>query len=252
MAGKRSTPVVVGSKSFTESVVLGEVATLLLRGASVDAGHRRELGGTRILFNALQHGDIDVYAEYTGTLIHEILQGRQATSFAQIEAELRQLGIRMTRPLGFNNTYAIGMRPETAERLGIRTISDLKHHPELRLGLTNEFMDRGDGWPRRGSTWSSASSFRAACACGEPLGALDPMIRVDLQADLREIFARLSKTVVLVTHNLAEAAYFGDSVVLLRAGRIVQQGPLRQLIEQPAEPFVSEFVTAQRSKISWD
>ncbi len=86
----------------------------------------------------------------------------------------------------------------------------------------------------------------------EPLGALDPMIRFDLQADLREIFARLSKTVVLVTHNLAEAAYFGDSVVLLRAGRIVQQGPLRQLIEQPAEPFVSKFVTAQRSEISWD
>jgi osmoprotectant transport system ATP-binding protein len=86
----------------------------------------------------------------------------------------------------------------------------------------------------------------------EPLGALDPMIRIDLQADLREIFSSLSKTVVLVTHNLAEAAYFGDSVVLLRAGRIVQQGPLRQLIERPAEPFVSRFVTAQRSEISWD
>ncbi len=86
----------------------------------------------------------------------------------------------------------------------------------------------------------------------EPLGALDPMIRVDLQADLREIFSSLYKTVVLVTHNLADAAYFGDSVVLLRAGRIVQQGPLRQLIEKPAEPFVSRFVTAQRSEISWD
>ncbi len=86
----------------------------------------------------------------------------------------------------------------------------------------------------------------------EPLAALDPMIRVDLQADLREIFSSLSKTVVLVTHNLAEAAYFGDSVVLLRAGRIVQQGPLRQLIEKPAEPFVSRFVTAQRNEISWD
>ena len=86
----------------------------------------------------------------------------------------------------------------------------------------------------------------------EPLGALDPMIRIDLQADLRGIFSSLSKTVVIVTHNLAEAAYFGDSVVLLRAGRIAQQGPLRQLIEQPAEPFVSRFVTAQRSEISWD
>ncbi len=80
----------------------------------------------------------------------------------------------------------------------------------------------------------------------EPLGALDPMIRAELQSDLRGIFSRLSKTVVFVTHNLAEAATFGDRVVLLRSGRIVQQGPLKQLLEQPAEPFVSRFVTAQR------
>lgn len=140
-------PVVVGSKSFTESVVLGEVATLLLRQAGIDAQHRRELGGTRILFNALQHGDIDLYAEYTGTLLHEILEDLELTTLEQIEAELHGRGLRMTRPLGFNNTYAIGMRPETAEPLGIRTISDLRDHPDLRLGLTNEFMDRGDGWP---------------------------------------------------------------------------------------------------------
>ena len=83
----------------------------------------------------------------------------------------------------------------------------------------------------------------------EPLGALDPMIRVELQADLREIFTRLSKTVVLVTHNLAEAAYFGNHVVLLRDGRIVQQGPFETLIERPADTFVERFVTAQRCEI---
>jgi len=139
--------IVVGSKSFTESVVLGELATLLLRGSGVDAEHRAELGGTRVLFAALEHGDIDVYAEYTGTLVQEILADRELSSYEQIEAALAKRGIGITRPLGFNNSYAIGMRPETAERLNIRNISDLRDHPRLRLGLTNEFMDRGDGWP---------------------------------------------------------------------------------------------------------
>jgi osmoprotectant transport system ATP-binding protein len=83
----------------------------------------------------------------------------------------------------------------------------------------------------------------------EPLGALDPLIRADLQQDLREIFTRLSKTVVLVTHDLAEAAYFGGDIVLLRDGRIVQQGPLAELIESPATPFVTRFINAQRRPI---
>jgi osmoprotectant transport system ATP-binding protein len=81
----------------------------------------------------------------------------------------------------------------------------------------------------------------------EPLGALDPMIRADLQADLREIFRELGKTVVMVTHDIAEAAYFADRVVLLRHGRVVQQGSLVDLVEAPAEEFVAEFVRAQRS-----
>ena len=80
----------------------------------------------------------------------------------------------------------------------------------------------------------------------EPLGALDPMIRFDLQRELKSIFGRLGKTVLLVTHDLAEAAFLGDRLVLLRDGHIVQQGSLRQLVEQPAEPFVERFVGAQR------
>jgi osmoprotectant transport system ATP-binding protein len=83
----------------------------------------------------------------------------------------------------------------------------------------------------------------------EPLGSLDPMIRSDLQADLRDIFQRLAKTVVLVTHDLGEAGYFGDQIVLLRAGRIVQQGKLVDLVRHPAEPFVTRFINAQRSPL---
>ena len=83
----------------------------------------------------------------------------------------------------------------------------------------------------------------------EPLGALDPMVRASLQTELKEIFSRLGKTVILVTHDMAEAGYIGDSIVLMREGQIVQQGTLDDLRERPADGFVSEFITAQRSLV---
>jgi osmoprotectant transport system ATP-binding protein len=83
----------------------------------------------------------------------------------------------------------------------------------------------------------------------EPLGALDPLIRRGLQDDLREIFHKLSKTIVLVTHDMHEAAFFGDLIVLMRGGRIVQQGTIAVLLEHPADPFVTEFIRAQRSEL---
>ena len=90
----------------------------------------------------------------------------------------------------------------------------------------------------------------AALLLDEPLGALDPLVRSELQEDLRRIFRSLGKTVVLVTHDLAEAAFFADRIVLLRGGRIVQQGTLQQLWQAPAEPFVREFIQAQRRTLT--
>ena len=83
----------------------------------------------------------------------------------------------------------------------------------------------------------------------EPLAALDPMVRFDLQRDLKQIFQSLGKTVVLVTHDLAEAGYFGDVLVLLRGGRVVQQGCLEELVRAPADPFVTRFINAQRTPL---
>ena len=80
----------------------------------------------------------------------------------------------------------------------------------------------------------------------EPLGALDPLVRASLQKDLKEIFARLSQTVLFVTHDLAEASYFADEIVLMNEGRIIQKGTITDLREKPADPFVSEFINAQR------
>jgi osmoprotectant transport system ATP-binding protein len=83
----------------------------------------------------------------------------------------------------------------------------------------------------------------------EPLGALDPLIRSDLQADLKQIFQALQTTVVLVTHDLGEAGFLGDNLVLMQDGRLVQQGTLSNLIQEPAGPFVTRFVNSQRTDI---
>ena len=80
----------------------------------------------------------------------------------------------------------------------------------------------------------------------EPMGALDPMIRFELQEELREIFRTLGKTVVMVTHDIGEAGFFGDEIVLLRDGAIVQKGTIDDLIARPADPFVEKFIRAQR------
>jgi osmoprotectant transport system permease protein len=143
----QSPPLRVGSKKFTESVVLGEIIAQLARSTGAPAEHLQEMGGTRILWNALIEGEIDVYPEYTGTIAQEILSGEKVDDVEAMRRALAKRDILVSAPLGFNNTYAIGMREEVAARLGIEKISDLRAHPELRFGFSNEFMDRGDGWP---------------------------------------------------------------------------------------------------------
>jgi osmoprotectant transport system permease protein len=146
-AGALAGPVQVGSKKFTEGVILGEITTQLLEARGVGAAHRRELGGSRVLWSALLSGEIDVYPEYTGTLTQEILAGTAVNSTAALAAHLAARGIGMTASLGFDDSYVLGMRSEQARELGIRRISDLRRFPNLRLGLSNEFLERADGWP---------------------------------------------------------------------------------------------------------
>jgi osmoprotectant transport system permease protein len=141
-----SNPVTIGSKKFTESYVLGEIARRALNDAGVAAEHRQGMGGTIILWQALRGGQVDTYPEYTGTIAQEILKNGQQLSFQEIRDALEKSGVGMTEPLGFNNTYALVMQRSEAQRLGVRTISDLRTHPELKIGLTHEFLDRQDGW----------------------------------------------------------------------------------------------------------
>ncbi|GEJ58793.1 glycine betaine ABC transporter substrate-binding protein [Anaeromyxobacter diazotrophicus] len=137
----------VGSKKFTESVLLGDVATGLLAASGVAAVHRSALGGTRILWSALQRGDVDLYPEYTGTAWRELLGLPGPVDEAALRRALAARGVELTRSLGFEDSYAIAVRRDRAAALGLRSVSDLARHPELRLAFTNEFLDRGDGWP---------------------------------------------------------------------------------------------------------
>lgn len=139
--------ITVGSKNSTESVILGEMLSHLVQKSGNDTLHQQQLGGTRVLWNALLSGEIDAYPEYTGTLLQEILVAENLQTEEQLKQALVVRGLRMIGPLGFNNTYAIGMKDKLAKQLKLHKISDLRNHPKLNLGFGNEFMDRADGWP---------------------------------------------------------------------------------------------------------
>jgi osmoprotectant transport system substrate-binding protein/osmoprotectant transport system permease protein len=148
VAAPAGTPVTVGSKAFPESWVLAEALAQVIRSEGVaDVRHRNNLGGTEIVFQALRSGDVDVYPEYTGTILEVVLHGPRPLSIPEMREELKKQGLGMSEPIGFNDSYAIAVTREARERYGLRAISDLARHPEVKLGLTHEFLGRPDGWP---------------------------------------------------------------------------------------------------------
>lgn len=138
--------VTVGSKAFPESWILGDALARLAR-ESGPAVHRANMGGTDIVFDALRAGAVDVYPEYTGTISEVILKSSGRPGIADIRRALEPMGIGISAPLGFNDGYAIAVSAEAARRLGLRSLSDLRSHPEIRLGLSHEFLGRRDGYP---------------------------------------------------------------------------------------------------------
>ena len=138
----------VGSKRFTESYVLGEIVRQVAQTAGeATVTHRQGLGNTAIVLNALTTGAIDVYPEYTGTIAKEILKLDAVPGLDDLRARLAAIGLGVGVPLGFNNTYALALRGDDARAKRIARLSDLAAHPDLRLGLTQEFIGRADGWP---------------------------------------------------------------------------------------------------------
>ena len=139
----------VGSKRFTESYILAELIAQTAQAGGAKTQVRQGLGNTAIVYEALRSGQIDVYAEYTGTIAQELVQDPAAGhSLSALNAALRAKGLALTAsvPLGFNDGYALAMKREHAQALQISKLSDLARHPALKFGLSNEFLGRADGW----------------------------------------------------------------------------------------------------------
>lgn len=139
-------PIVVGSKNFSESYVLGEIVAQLLEHEGFSVERKLGLGGTKICYDALVAGDIDVYVEYTGTIAEAIKDIPEADE-ARLTAALAEDGVEMLPTFGFNNTYALAVSAAAAEARGLRRISDLVNHRDLRMALSHEVLERRDGWP---------------------------------------------------------------------------------------------------------
>ena len=216
----------VGSKRFTESYVLGEVVRQVLERQGIPAVHQQGLGNTGILERALETGAIDLYPEYTGTIVREILKREGNPTLDELNTWLAPRGLKVAVPLGFNDTYALAMREDRAAALGIRTISDLAKAPaDLRAGLSHEFLQRADGWP----------ALKAAYGLPlEPGSGLDHGLayeaiasgRVDL-IDVYSTDAKIGRYRLRVLDDDRQFFPRYEAVLLMRAA--VDPAPLRTL-----------------------
>jgi osmoprotectant transport system permease protein len=205
----------VGSKRFTESYILGELVAQSVRAAGAAASHRPGMGNTTILVAALRNDAIDVYPEYTGTIAREILKVDRDLSHAQMNALLAPLGLAASVPLGFQNTYAIGIAAAVAERKGIARVSDLGRHPDLRLGLSHEFLGRKDGWPGLATAYSLSSLTPTALDHGLAYEALAAG-RVD-GIDLYSTDAKIARSAIRVLDDDRRFFPRYDALLLHRA-----------------------------------
>jgi glycine betaine/choline ABC-type transport system substrate-binding protein len=178
-------PVVVASKNFTEQVILGEIVAALLESRGVAVDRRLNLGGTQLCHDAVRRGDCDVYVEYSGTALVDILKRPARSDRRRVTEDVRAayagLGLEVGEPLGFNNTFALVTTREKARALALERLSDIaRHAATLRVGLFGEFLERPDGLPGL----SRAYGFTLGTAPREmDLGLLYPALladRVDL------------------------------------------------------------------------
>ena len=136
----------IGTKNDTETPILGHVMAILARDAGATADVRL-VGGSGLIWTALTSGQIDAYVDYTGTLRGDTLKSLNLQSDDDLRKALAERGVGMSRPIGFNNTYGLGVARALADKLKLSKVSDLVAHPELRVGVSNEWAGRADGWP---------------------------------------------------------------------------------------------------------
>jgi osmoprotectant transport system permease protein len=229
-AASAAPPIIVGSKRFTESYILGEIVRQTLVAQGIAAEHRQGLGNTGILEQALASGAVDVYPEYIGTIVRELLKRPQVTgnpSLAELNEWLAPRGLKAAVPLGFNNTYALAMSEARAAELGIVRISDLLKPAAqgLRLGLSHEFLERGDGW----SALKAAYKLPQANSAGLDHGLAYDAIRAG-SVDLIDIYSTDAKVGRYRLRVLQDDLGFFpkyDAVLLMRSS--VDVRPLARL-----------------------
>jgi len=136
----------IGSKIFPESYILAEITAQILESRGIAVERKLGLGGTLIAFEALQTGSIDIYPEYTGTLSQAVLRQPKITA-VQLHAALADRDLAIGALFGFNNSYAIAISEDIAASRNITLVSELAEHPDLNIGFSLEFLNRGDGWP---------------------------------------------------------------------------------------------------------
>ncbi|MBW8831432.1 MAG: ABC transporter permease subunit [Burkholderiales bacterium] len=218
---------VVGSKRFTESYILGEIVRQTLEDAGVAAEHKQGLGNTGILEQALATGSVDIYPEYTGTIVRELLKKEGNPTLSELNAWLAPRGLKAAVPLGFNNTYALAMRESQAKALGMTRISDLlkPQAAPLRLGLSHEFLARADGWPALKAAYKLPMQAASGIDHGIAYDAIAAK-RVDV-IDIYATDAKVGRFALRVLQD--DLGFFPkyDAVLLMRGS--VDPAPLRRL-----------------------
>jgi osmoprotectant transport system permease protein len=221
MAQPTEKNIVVGSKRFTESYILGEILNLTLRDAGVQALHRQGLGNTAIVVQALITKQIDVYPEYTGTILREILKRPETqVSLSELNTWLKPQGLKVAIPLGFNNTYALAMRADKAKALGLKSISDIanlttEQQSMLRITLSPEFKTRSDGWPTLVQTYNLKVNSGKVLEHGL---AYDALARGD--ADIVDAYstdAAIARKGLILLEDDRQAFPRYDAILLMRS-----------------------------------
>jgi osmoprotectant transport system permease protein len=222
LAADDAPSLVVGSKRFTESYILGEIVAQTAAAGGVAATHRQGLGNTAVVFEALKAGAIDVYPEYTGTIDAEILKTGSTTDLASMNRLLAPMGLGVAVPLGFQNSYALGMKANRAAELQIKRVSDLAKHPKLVFGLGHEFIGRADGWPGMAERYGLKQK-PTGIDHGIAYEALDTG-RIDV-TDLYTTDAKIAELGLITLDD--DARYFPryDAVLLYRLDAVQRLGP---------------------------
>lgn len=192
-----------------------------------DKPARRSLSSRRRILKAEGEGGIDAVRHRVGYVIQEGGLFPHLTARGNVLLMARQI-----------NRSEVEMRSRLSE------LCALTRFPESLLDRYP--LELSGGQRQRVSLMRALMLSPEMLLLDEPLGALDPLVRAALQKDLKDIFTRLQQTALLVTHDLAEAAYLGDEIILMNEGRIVQQGSIKNLQQNPASAFVTEFINAQR------